>query len=307
MITDIVLNNTLQVTSLSVNSDSTMLGVGQQAMSGCAGLSVFSLENYKIVNEIEYVDDGYIKSVCFIGNTNILGYLKGANNYVAHFFDTDRQEHKNCYIPTISLTKLSANRVNENVVASSMCLECWDIDRCFNKWKIDNNYYDPVDQYCSIADISSDGTLVAIAGNNSNIVEIRNAESAELLHELNSAPNLVQEVKINETSDFLAVLGNYSKGMYLWDLNSRKQILVELFNQSMISCTSFCFHPVNKNIAIGTLAGFINTYDLETGKKLQRIDAHESRVSALTYSRNGKILISGGYDGTVKLIEIPAR
>lgn len=48
----------------------------------------------------------------------------------------------------------------------------------------------------------------------------------------------------------------------------------------------------------------IKFWDLATGKKLNTIYAHESQISSISLSRDGKMLVSGATDGIVKVWEV---
>jgi WD40 repeat protein len=57
-------------------------------------------------------------------------------------------------------------------------------------------------------------------------------------------------------------------------------------------------------IASGGNDGTVRLWDGESGRELARWRAHESRVTALTFSPDGQVLVSGG-DGTVKVWDLP--
>jgi WD40 repeat protein len=47
--------------------------------------------------------------------------------------------------------------------------------------------------------------------------------------------------------------------------------------------------------------GDVTLHDLATGKELRKLQGHQSRVSALVFTRDGKQLASGSADSTIVL------
>ena len=45
--------------------------------------------------------------------------------------------------------------------------------------------------------------------------------------------------------------------------------------------------------------------DVHSGKELARWQGHEAPISVLTFSPDGKFLVSGTRDGTIKLWDLP--
>jgi WD40 repeat protein len=58
-------------------------------------------------------------------------------------------------------------------------------------------------------------------------------------------------------------------------------------------------------VATGGEDGLIHLRDLTTGKELARWKAHDSAVTALTFSPDGKLLVSGADDGAVRVWDLP--
>ena len=57
----------------------------------------------------------------------------------------------------------------------------------------------------------------------------------------------------------------------------------------------------NNTIAIGSEYGDIITLDALTGSQTAVLSGHRSRVNCLTFSSDGKSLVSGSHDSTIKL------
>ena len=59
--------------------------------------------------------------------------------------------------------------------------------------------------------------------------------------------------------------------------------------------------PDDATLAIGTDTGIIELLDVRTGILLKTLTGHTGAVSSLAWSPDGKLLASGGYDGTTLL------
>ena len=49
----------------------------------------------------------------------------------------------------------------------------------------------------------------------------------------------------------------------------------------------------------------IRLWDLGTGRELARWEGHEAEVTALAFSPDGALLVSGARDGTVRVWDLP--
>jgi WD40 repeat protein len=65
-------------------------------------------------------------------------------------------------------------------------------------------------------------------------------------------------------------------------------------------------HPTEPMIAIGGSSRAIYLLDTTSGRELARWQAHDAPLSAPAFSPDGKTLVSGGRDGTLKLWDIPS-
>lgn len=65
-----------------------------------------------------------------------------------------------------------------------------------------------------------------------------------------------------------------------------------------------CFSPDAKRIAVGCRDGTVHLCDAATGETLVTFDRHEHMVSGLTFSADGKRLISTSHDGTALVWDV---
>jgi WD40 repeat protein len=67
--------------------------------------------------------------------------------------------------------------------------------------------------------------------------------------------------------------------------------------------TALAFDPTGASLAAGRGDGFVNVYDVDSGKRLLRFPASEGPVDGVAYSPNGETIATGGDDGTVRLFD----
>jgi RNA polymerase sigma factor (sigma-70 family) len=67
------------------------------------------------------------------------------------------------------------------------------------------------------------------------------------------------------------------------------------------------FSPTGRLLAVGdTPRGAVRLHEVATGGQVGAFSGHTGEVSALTFSRDGKLLLSGSTDGTAALWDVPA-
>lgn len=103
----------------------------------------------------------------------------------------------------------------------------------------------------------------------------------------------------------LALLAaDYRRGNYtyvtLWNLSTnRKQHDLRPPPGADANCAALS--PDNKTLAMGTVNGQIQLWDIATGHVTRQFAAHPGGVAHLAFSGNGRLLVSSGYAQIVKL------
>jgi WD40 repeat protein len=112
----------------------------------------------------------------------------------------------------------------------------------------------------------------------------------------------------------IAISDNDSIG--IWDVTSG-EVLREFDNVADV--TDMAWSPDDTQLAFGTSKGIdpshddtegynfsrvIQIRDIQTGKVLVEMDGHMNRVLSIDWSRNGKLIASGGQDRTVRIWDV---
>jgi WD40 repeat protein len=97
-------------------------------------------------------------------------------------------------------------------------------------------------------------------------------------------------------------------GVVLWEVVTGQ--VRKLFRRPSSKATSVAFSPNCKLLAIGDHSGnaaSIHVWDLPNDKEKATFLGHKGRISSLAFSRDGAILVSASWDGTVQLWDVSQR
>ncbi|HKR59134.1 MAG TPA: WD40 repeat domain-containing protein [Pyrinomonadaceae bacterium] len=155
--------------------------------------------------------------------------------------------------------------------------------------------------------LSPNGKVIASAGND-YAISLWNATTGKELHTfLNPSGGTVAVDKVAFSPDG-RVIGAIYEGSTItfWSVATRKQ----LSSIKADSASSFAFSPDGKEIIVGNNDGSIKLWDITGGKELRAFAGHTDWqgsmfsgpvVHAVAFSPDGKTLVSGDADSTVKL------
>jgi WD40 repeat protein len=133
--------------------------------------------------------------------------------------------------------------------------------------------------------ISQDGKVL-IAGDADMMVLLWNLETGEKLATLKGLGEPVRQVALSTDGKTVAAAG--AKSGKLWDVDTGKV--------KMDFAGRFALSPDGKSLATLRADGSIALLDVPTGKERITLDGHKGNVNSLTFSPDGKTLVSGGAD-----------
>jgi len=124
-----------------------------------------------------------------------------------------------------------------------------------------------------------------------------------------------QVISLNfSADDKYLICGSRDDGVSLWDLRSGRDVRAFSRGETVaghVNIASVALSPAADLIAGGLLTrarssndvgaeNGIIVWDVRTGKQRFMLRGHEGGVKALTFNRDGRWLVSGSYDGTIK-------
>jgi WD40 repeat protein/tRNA A-37 threonylcarbamoyl transferase component Bud32 len=157
---------------------------------------------------------------------------------------------------------------------------------------------------------SGDGSRLAGVTENGTI-QVWDLADGLLLFEQATEQTATSSVAFNRNGQLLAI-GSKNKTIKVWDCGIRKEIL-SLSATEPIQCIAF--NASGKYLAFGGEGGLLKIWDLENNRQIAHLSptkpgqGHRSMVFCLAFSPDpkNKYLVSGSWDGTVKLWGITSK
>src|SRR2546426_509955 len=160
---------------------------------------------------------------------------------------------------------------------------------------------------------SPDAKWIAL-GTPQGIIEVRDAATGNINRTLAGHRNPVEAVAFSADGRWLAS-GSEDNTIKLWDVATGKElrtfpghgrsIAKVAFGSMLFSDWAFRRERLFLTwLAVASTDGTIKLWDVSLGKEVRTLAGHPEGVNALTFSRDGHTLASGGADGTVKLWEV---
>jgi WD40 repeat protein len=301
--------NSMAILSLDVDCTGEYLVVGQSFSYvgsppnhvGLPNLTLWSLSNLQLLHEIESLQNESIQSVCFLSDGKTIAYTKSGSNVELYHLDTSIFSQ----LKIAGFAKLSASKESHCLGAAGIASEVWNTETQERIWFLqDYVAMDIFDHKPAPVTLSADGELVAVAGAGVNQVLIYSLEHDQIVQRLEDSPSQAHWISMSPDSNYIAVIGHFAKGDYIWDLRSGERHLPLIYLSESDGSWCLCFHPNSQYLAIGSLVGYVSIYRLSDGETIFSQRKHEGRVWDLVFTPDGKKLISGGDDGIVSILNV---
>ena len=150
---------------------------------------------------------------------------------------------------------------------------------------------------------SPDGQSVAVA--QSGLVEIRQAQSLQVIQEIGGQPGKVTSVKYSADGKLLLIASGVT-GLYgqatLWNLMENRP--VKTFQGQRDLLYAAVLTPDGKTLATGSYDRQIILWNVETGEQIRTLKGHNDAIYDLAFNPAGTVLASASGDQTVKLWQV---
>ncbi len=148
---------------------------------------------------------------------------------------------------------------------------------------------------------SSDGTILAAAGNGLKFWEVASGREIDLIQGDARSTRLYRFLIPRWFTRYRDHDGNLS----VWDANDGKEtasFMVERIGSSSSgNYRNLSFSSDGRFVALGKADGTVILFDVTRAKKPQRLEGHTGQVFSVTFTPDSKTLASASEDGTVRL------
>ncbi|WP_051773207.1 caspase, EACC1-associated type [Saccharothrix sp. NRRL B-16314] len=166
------------------------------------------------------------------------------------------------------------------------------VDRTVRVWDVATGKNTVTLDAGHIAAFSPDATLIAASSHYTEKVSLWDTATGQRVRLLDAAG---EPVSFSTDGKTLATTGFDRKVAQLWDVATGK-----LLNTGTPD-GPWTISPDHRTVAIGAPDNSVLLIDPATGGTKGRLTGHTARVSDVTYSADGRTLVSAGADGTIRL------
>lgn len=283
--------------TLDVSPDGRLLAVGQQSDDADnAYLTLWDLEGRSVLRAVESLPQRLIFRCRFSPDGKTLAYAK--SDRAVYFHDVESGETFKPEQPDDNVRWLSYAADANRLVTAGKLVQVWDAERreVIHSSASGAAPTQAPDQTV-VAALSPDGARLAVAGDGTGKVSLRDALTGAETATLAGAPALARWVSFDPRGRYLAVIEFYSHGVFLWDLQSGQRVLTEVFGEQADAFWSLSFHPDGEHLALGTTLDYLTVARLSDGKFVFDKSVHKGRIWDMAYTRDGGRLAFGGDEG----------
>jgi WD40 repeat protein len=150
-------------------------------------------------------------------------------------------------------------------------------------------------------DFSRRKNLLASASRDAT-VKVWDVASGQPIRTFLGHEGAVKSVSFSQDGNLLASAGN-DDTIRLWDVSSGKSVRT-LSDDGGGGVYVVAFSPGSDQVAVGNGYGKIKIWSVDSGQLVRTLPGHNKLVKALLYTPDGKLLVSGGWDNTLKFWDV---
>lgn len=319
------LKNKRSVGSLAVSPDGKWLAVGNLGnMKGEPCLTIWDTSSWNCVAEAETEVNIHITSVSFNQHSDTLAYVI-ATAHTIRFFDLKTMKVKKAAVKADVTASVCYARSKDLLLVTGPVVKALDAD---NKviWTYDDykagktinkkeaaqlkDFLNPVEDDVDFtkapaaAVFCNQDTAVMVTGNLNNKFSVFDIHSGKLTEQFPGGVLQATQMITDPAEKYVYLISAIPDANLLYSQKKMKKLLPELLNEDFGSLPSVGFHPSSKYFATGSMGGDVSLRDLKEGGFLFDKALHKGKVYAIAFTRDGKLLVSGGKDGQVILTDI---
>ncbi|MAU12335.1 MAG: hypothetical protein CL607_21105 [Anaerolineaceae bacterium] len=155
-----------------------------------------------------------------------------------------------------------------------------------------------------LASIDSSANRIAIAGGKNKQVSIFNLAEQLIEKTFNTDYSRFRWIDSDLHMKYLAAIPINGERLYLWDVSSGREVHLNDFVEEATGYWSLRFHPNRNYLALGMRGGYIVLINLSGRAYYIDENVHRGFIRDLCFTPDGRFLITGGIEGTVKIWDL---
>ncbi|OYE03689.1 phosphorylase family protein [Nostoc sp. 'Peltigera membranacea cyanobiont' 232] len=263
--------------------------------------------NYKCIQSLSKHTD-WVWSVAFNPNNDFLASGSEDHNILLWERNGENWEYKTTLKSHQERVRCVAFSPNNELLASTgndKKVIIWDMNYIRNsieKDKIIRDEFSHKDRVLSVA-FSPNSQYIA-SSSRDKVIKLKNLVNKSFINFNETHDDQVHTIGFSLNNRTL-VSGSFDKTLKIWHINSQNCTCIQTLKGHSAGILSVAFHPKNNNIVAS--AGHdrtIKLWNINNARCLSSVNGHKGTVESVTFSLDGKYLLSSSQDQTIKIWNI---